>query len=385
MLNQQQENRLLEITANLIKFKSITPNDAGSLNYIQGLLIDLGFSCIRLDKNETTNLVATYGDIHNTPIFAFAGHVDVVPVGTLSKWTHDPFTLTDTNGILYGRGIADMKGGIASFILACEIFIQSTNNNKQNQSHKSSIMIMLTSDEEGFGIDGTPVIVDYLKKNNIRLSCCLVGEPTSEHTIGDMIKIGRRGSVNCHLEIIGQDGHIAYPHLANNPIHLFTPILQEILNIKWDDGTDDFPPTSLQMSNINSGVGVDNVIPRSLYAKFNIRYNTHHTFDSIKNKIEDILHKYKIAHNISWNNSAIPFISKKGVFVDSFIKSIQEVTGTIPKLSTTGGTSDARFLVDVSDEIVECGLPNQYIHKIDESINKSDLIKLTEIYTLLLR
>ncbi|MFN8769328.1 MAG: succinyl-diaminopimelate desuccinylase [Neisseriaceae bacterium] len=378
MLTTNESERLLELTQNLIGFKSITPNDAGCLDFIQEYLSELGFKFVRVNRNDTSNLIATYGDITNLPIFAFAGHIDVVPPGDVKKWETDPFVLEEKDNHLYGRGIADMKGAIASFIIACENYIESKPDDK-------AIVILLTSDEEGSGIDGTPVIVDYLKEKNIRIKHCIVGEPSSIDIVGDVIKVGRRGSITGGLELYGKQGHVAYPHLCENPIHLFASAMAELTSIKWDNGNEYFPPTSFQFTNINSGLGVDNVIPGILRARFNFRYNELQTLTSIRDKVIAILNKYSLQYQLTWTNSAKPFRTKDGKLNSVTINAIKQIMNIEVEKRTDGGTSDGRFLVEVCDELLELGLSSKYIHQVSEHIPKSDLVNLANVYNLILK
>ncbi len=369
-------NKLLKITKDLVSFKSISPFQDGSIDYVEEYLKNLGFVTSRHDKNDTANLIAKFGD--KAPIFAFAGHVDVVPAGDLSKWTYDPFVLSSYNNRLYGRGIGDMKGAIAAFMFAVNELL------KQVKSINGSIMLLITSDEEAAATDGTTVMVEYLKQNKITLDYCLVGEPTSVDNLGDVIKVGRRGSLTGHLEVIGLQGHIAYPDLCKNPIHLFADALKELTSAKWDDGNEFFPATSLQFANLNSGLGVDNVIPGSLFASFNFRYNNLHSSDSLIKKVEDILNKHNLKYNIRWRNSAKPFYTKPGRLNKIVADTISEELKVTPQLKTDGGTSDGRFLVEVSTELLEFGLSNKYIHQINENINEDDLFALAKTYTIIL-
>jgi succinyl-diaminopimelate desuccinylase len=369
-------NELLKITKDLVSFKSISPFQDGSIDYVEEYLKNLGFVTSRHDKNDTANLIAKFGD--KAPIFAFAGHVDVVPAGDLSKWTYDPFVLSSYNNRLYGRGIGDMKGAIAAFMFAVNELL------KQVKSINGSIMLLITSDEEAAATDGTTVMVEYLKQNKITLDYCLVGEPTSVDNLGDVIKVGRRGSLTGHLEVIGLQGHIAYPDLCKNPIHLFADALKELTSAKWDDGNEFFPATSLQFANLNSGLGVDNVIPGSLFASFNFRYNNLHSSDSLIKKVEGILNKHNLKYNIRWRNSAKPFYTKPGRLNKIVADTISEELKVTPQLKTDGGTSDGRFLVEVSTELLEFGLSNKYIHQINENINEDDLFALAKTYTIIL-
>jgi succinyl-diaminopimelate desuccinylase len=404
-MSEINKTELLNLTKQLIGFKSITPHQAGSIDFIQAYLEDLKFKTIRLDRNDTSNLFAiweyTDSEINqNTaktlkPIIAFAGHVDIVPTGDITKWQFDPFELTEHNGLLYGRGIADMKGAIASFMYATHEYINSiktqkhiknlVNNNTQNNSN-IAIAFAITSDEEGHAVDGTPVIVEYLKQQNITLDYCIIGEPSCFNVLGDVIKVGRRGSLTAHLEILGKQGHVAYPELCTNPIHKFAPALNELSSTRWDNGNECneyFPATSLQFTNINSGIGVNNVVPNNLLTDFNLRYNTSISPDSIKEKVYNILNKYELQYNITWNHSAAPFLAKHGKLLKAVTEAIELQSwnnGITPLLKTDGGTSDGRFLIEVCHELLEFGLNNKYIHQINESIKTSDLLQLTQVY-----
>lgn len=366
------EKQLLDLTTKLISFKSVSPDQAGCIDYLEKLLTDIGFKVTRLDQNATSNFIAEIGE--TGPLLAFAGHIDVVPPGDLTKWKFDPYALTEHDGELYGRGIGDMKGGVAAFIIAALTFIKSYPLNN------SRIALLITSDEEVGGADGTPLMVNYLKQKNQMVDYCILGEPSSALTLGDTLKVGRRGSLTGYLEIHGQQGHIAYPDLCINPIHMFSEALTELTTTKWDDGNEFFPPTSLQFANINSGLGVTNVIPNNLSANFNIRYNNLQTAEGLKKQILMILDKHKVNHTIKWENSAKPFYKQPGKLVNLISETMQEQLQIKPKLKTDGGTSDGRFLVDVCHELVEFGPTNKYIHQINERISTKELYNLANIY-----
>lgn len=368
--------KLLENTKTLISFKSISPSQAGAIDYLEGYLKKLNFVTTRVDKGSTSNLIARFGTIG--PIFAFAGHIDVVPPGNIDKWWHDPFTLYEDDEKLYGRGICDMKGAVAGFIAACETYLAA--NNVVN----GSIILLITSDEESIAINGTPVIVDYLKKNNIKIDYCLVGEPTSVEILGDVIKVGRRGSLTGTIEVIGKQGHIAYPDLCDNPIHKFAPALTELAETQFDNGSEVFPPTSLQFANINSGLSVTNVVPGSLFANFNLRYNNLHTKEELEDKITNIFTKHQLKFNIKWTSSAQPFYTAPGKLNLTVRNAINQVKNIETIAKTDGGTSDGRFLVEVCNELLELGLSNKSIHQINENILKTDLFDLTNIYYIIL-
>ena len=374
--NTQNKISLLDLTKKLIGFKSISPEQAGGIDYLQQLLEQNSFNVTRLDRNDTSNLIAKIGT--DGPTFAFAGHIDVVPTGDIKKWEFNPFELTEHDGHLYGRGIADMKGSVAAFVIAAINYL------KNNELNNGQIAILLTSDEESSAIDGTPVIVEYLKKTGQKIDYCLLGEPTSVADLGDTIKVGRRGSLTGEIEVLGKQGHIAYPDLCINPIHMFAEALAELTQIKWDNGNAPFPATSFQFANLNSGLGVSNVIPNSLIANFNFRYNDLHTADSLARKVEAILDKHQVHYNIKWTNSAKPFRTKSGKLLDVIQSSIKENLSTTASLKTDGGTSDGRFLVDVCNELVEFGLSNKHIHQINERIKSSDLENLSKTYYSLL-
>lgn len=367
------QSQLLKLTKDLIAFKSISPNQAGSIDYIETFLNNLGFVTTRVDRNQTSNLIARYGT--EAPIFAFAGHSDVVPPGNLNEWQTHPFTLEEKDGHLYGRGICDMKGAIAGMLMAVKAFLE------KHPDFQNTLMLLITSDEESTATDGTTAIVDYLVENNLKIDYCVIGEPTSVETLGDVIKVGRRGSLTGNLEITGKQGHIAYPHLCDNPIHKFAGTLNELSQIKLDQGNEIFPPSSLQFANINSGLGVNNVIPSNLYANFNIRYNPLHTSEDMQAIITQVLDKHKLNYTISWKNSAKPFYTKPGKLNSAVKAAIEECTHLIPELKTDGGTSDGRFLINVCAELLEFGLTNQSIHQINENIPTNDLSQLTNIYS----
>lgn len=371
------DHNLLQITKQLISFKSITPNDDGAIDYIKSILKDYKFNVIDINHQETKNIFAYLGNLSN-PIIAFAGHIDVVPIGNITNWQHDPFNLVEDLEYLYGRGIADMKGAIACFLTNIPKLIKHININK------FCIALILTSDEEGVATNGTTKIVEYFKQNNIQIKYCIVGEPTSINNIGDTIKVGRRGSLTGEIEIIGKQGHIAYPHLAENPIHLFSSVMQTLCEKKWDDGNQYFPATSFQFSNILSGIGVDNVIPNNLIARFNFRYNNTWQQEILQQEVIKILNNNKLKYQIKWYNSARPFITKIARLVNIVESSIFEIMNFKPQLKTDGGTSDGRFLIEVCDEIIELGLNNSTIHQINERIATKELFLLNKIYLKIL-
>ena len=356
----------------LIARPSVTPEDAGCLELIADRLKPLGFSFERIDRNGTSNLWARRGT--TAPLMVLAGHTDVVPTGDLAAWTSPPFEPTVRDGKLYGRGAADMKSSLAAFIVAVEQFVS------ENPNHPGSIAFLLTSDEEGPAHDGTTIVVDALKARGETIQYAIVGEPTSVKRCGDMIKNGRRGSLSGDLTIKGVQGHVAYPHLARNPIHQFAPALAELAATEWDNGNEYFPPTTWQISNFNAGTGAGNVIPGALNLKFNFRFSTASTAEGLKQHVEDLLKRHGLEYDIVWTLGAKPFITPDGPLADAARQAIKTVTGIETELSTTGGTSDARFIAEISEQIIELGPVNASIHMIDEHIDINALPELANIY-----
>ena len=356
----------------LIARPSVTPEDAGCLELIADRLKPLGFSFERIDRNGTSNLWARRGA--TAPLMVLAGHTDVVPTGDLAAWTSPPFEPTVRDGKLYGRGAADMKSSLAAFIVAVEQFVS------ENPNHPGSIAFLLTSDEEGPANDGTTIVVDALKARGETIQYAIVGEPTSVNRCGDMIKNGRRGSLSGNLTIKGIQGHVAYPHLARNPIHQFAPALAELSATVWDNGNDYFPPTTWQISNFNAGTGATNVIPGTLNLKFNFRFSTASTADGLKQHVEELLKRHGLEYNLEWTLGAKPFITPDGPLADAARQAIKTVTGIDTELSTTGGTSDARFIAEIAEQIIELGPVNASIHMIDEHIDVDALPQLAKIY-----
>ncbi len=356
----------------LIARPSVTPEDAGCLELIAERLKPLGFSFERIDRNGTSNLWARRGT--SAPLMVLAGHTDVVPTGDLAAWTSPPFEPTVRDGKLYGRGAADMKSSLAAFIVAVEQFVAA------NPNHPGSIAFLLTSDEEGPANDGTTIVVDALKARGETIQYAIVGEPTSVNRCGDMIKNGRRGSLSANLTVKGIQGHVAYPHLARNPIHIFAPALAELTETTWDKGNDYFPPTTWQISNFNAGTGATNVIPGTLNLKFNFRFSTASTAEGLKAHVEDLLQRYGVDYSIEWTLGAKPFITPDGPLADAARQAIKTVCGIDTELSTTGGTSDARFIAEIAEQIIELGPVNASIHMIDEHIDVDALPQLAGIY-----
>ena len=336
----------------------------------------IGFRCTTVQSADVVNLWAQRGSAR--PIVCFAGHTDVVPTGPLSGWTSDPFVPVIRDGYLYGRGAADMKSSIAAFVTATERFVA------RHPAHGGSIALLLTSDEEGPSVDGTIRVVEALQRRGERLDYCVVGEPTSVDALGDMVKNGRRGSLSGKLTVHGIQAHIAYPHLGRNPIHDAAPALAELSRTVWDEGTEYFPPTSWQISNIHGGTGATNIIPNMVEVLFNFRHSTVHTQDAIKARLEAVLKKHDLEYSLEWTGSGKPFLTPRGTMVDALDRAIESVTGQKPGISCTGGTSDGRFIIDVCDQVVEFGPVNATIHKLNECVAVADLEPLSKIYEGLL-
>ena len=373
------QSNTLTLTEQLISMRSVTPADGGCQNLIAQRLEAIGFKCETImsgpESFRVTNLWAIKrGTDANGPLLVFAGHTDVVPTGPLDKWSSDPFKPTHKNGYLFGRGAADMKTSLAAFVVASEEFVA------KHPQHQGSIAFLLTSDEEGPANDGTVVVCDWLKEQKIKLDYCIVGEPTSVSKLGDTIKNGRRGSLSGHLKIIGLQGHIAYPHLAKNPIHLAAPALAELAAINWDAGNEFFPPTTWQISNIHAGTGATNVIPGDVAIDFNFRFSTASTAEDLKARFEAILKKHQLEYDIQWTLGARPFLTPPGKLSEAIQASIQKVTGVDAELSTTGGTSDGRFISQICPQVIEFGPCNESIHKIDEHVLLDDIDRLKDSY-----
>jgi succinyl-diaminopimelate desuccinylase len=367
----------LELAKSLISKPSITPDDLGCQAIMIDRLKKIGFEIYPLKFGDVDNFWAVHGD--SGPLFAFAGHTDVVPAGDENAWNTKPFEPTIKDGYLYGRGAADMKGGLASMVTATEKFI------KENPNHKGRIAFLITSDEEGVAVNGTVKVMDYLKANEQNIDYCLLGEPSSTSSAGDVIKNGRRGSLNGVLKINGKQGHVAYPHLAKNPIHLVSPALDDLCNQEWDNGNDYFPATSFQISNMHSGDGVTNVIPGDAQVKFNFRYSTETNKENLQKKVHEILDLHNLDYSIEWSHSGYPFLTPKGALVSACVEAIKKTKGIETELSTSGGTSDGRFIAQEGTQVVELGPVNATIHQINESVLVQDLDDLSEIYYQVLR
>ena len=367
----------VELAKTLISRPSVTPDDQGCQQLLAERLEPLGFTIEHLRFGDVDNLWARKGT--TAPLFVFAGHTDVVPPGPLEDWATDPFFPVIRDGYLYGRGAADMKSSIAAMVTACERFLP------ENATHKGSIAFLITSDEEGPSINGTVKVIEHLQERGETIDWCLVGEPSSKDETGDTIKNGRRGSLNGILEIRGQQGHVAYPQLADNPIHRAAPALAELAAVEWDAGNEHFPPTTFQISNIKAGTGTENVIPGVVEALFNLRFSTESTTDSIKARIDEILGRHELDYSIAWKLSGLPFLTPAGELVDAASAAIQSIAGITTELSTSGGTSDGRFIAPTGAQVLELGPVNATIHKTNECVKVADLDRLTDIYQEILK
>lgn len=362
----------LELTQELIALSSITPHDKGCQQRMIDYLTPLGFDCKTLQSGEVTNLWARKGT--KAPLFVFAGHTDVVPTGPLDQWHSHPFVPTERDGKLYGRGAADMKSSLAAMLVAVDEFCAA------HPDHAGSIGFLITSDEEGPALEGTVVVCEYLQQQQIQMDYCLVGEPTSAQVLGDMIKNGRRGSLSGKLRVKGIQGHIAYPQLAKNPVHHAAPALAELVAEQWDAGNDYYLPTSWQISNLHSGTGASNVIPGEMIIDFNFRFSTASTPDSLRQRVHAILDKHQIDYELVWTLHGQPFLTPRGTLSDALAGAIRSETGIETELSTTGGTSDGRFIAQICPQVIEFGPPNGSIHKIDEHVEIRFLDPLKNIY-----
>ncbi|MFZ2855817.1 MAG: succinyl-diaminopimelate desuccinylase [Rhodocyclaceae bacterium] len=366
----------LRLAEQLISRPSLTPDDAGCLPLIVERIARIGFTCEYINRNGVTNLWARRGSA--SPLLCFAGHTDVVPTGPLEQWRSDPFQPVQRDGMLYGRGAADMKGSLAAFVTSVEAFVAA------RPQHGGSIAFLLTSDEEGDATDGTVAVTEALQARGEAMDYCIVGEPTAVTQLGDTVKNGRRGSLSGKLTVRGVQGHIAYPHLAKNPIHLAAPAIAELAQTVWDEGNEFFPPTTWQISNMHGGTGASNVIPGSVDVLFNFRFATASTPDSLKARLCEILERHGLDYSIAWTLGARPFLTGRGALIDATLAAISEETGLIAELSTTGGTSDGRFIAQICPQVIEIGPVNATIHKIDECVEVSALPKLSAIYRRIL-
>ncbi len=366
----------LALAEQLIARRSVTPEDGGCMAIIAERLERIGFACEYIDRNGVTNLWARRGT--TAPLLCFAGHTDVVPTGPLDQWHSDPFVPTLRDGMLYGRGAADMKGSLAAFVTSVEDFVAA------RPQHAGSIAFLLTSDEEGDATDGTVAVTEALRARGEAMDYCIVGEPTAVNALGDTVKNGRRGSLSGKLTVKGVQGHIAYPHLAKNPIHLAAPAIAELAQTVWDEGNEFFPPTTWQISNIHGGTGATNVIPGHVDLLFNFRFATASTPEGLQARVHDILDRHGLQYELKWTLGAKPFLTGRGALVDSALAAIREETGIAAELSTTGGTSDGRFIAEICPQVVEIGPVNATIHKIDECVEAAALPRLSAIYRRIL-
>ncbi len=367
-----EKSGIISLLEQLIRCRSVTPDDAGCQQVLADRLRALGFVCESMPFGDVTNLYARRGDAG--PVLCFAGHTDVVPPGPEEEWSSDPFEPTVRDGAIYARGAADMKGGLAAMVVALEEFVA------EHAEHRGSLAVLITSDEEGRARDGTLKVVEALQARGERIDWCVLGEPSSEKSLGDIVRIGRRGSLSGMLTVNGIQGHVAYPHLADNPIRRFAPVLAELHEVEWDQGNEFFPPTSFQVVDIQSGIGFPNVTPGELTARFNFRYSTVWTHDSLKERVHEIFDAHKIDYKLDWHLSGEPFLTEPGKLITAVSVAVEQHTGQAPELSTGGGTSDGRFISPAGTDVVELGPVNASIHKIDEHVLIDDVITLSSMY-----
>jgi len=367
-------SKTLNLTKELISKKSITPLDEGCQELLISHLELLGFKIEKMPYGKVKNFYARKG--HEAPLLVFAGHTDVVPSGPEVEWSSPPFKPTMKNDRLYGRGAADMKASLAAFIISIEEFLT------ENKNHKGSIGLLITSDEEGIAVDGTVKVIEALKNRKEKIDFCIVGEPTCVAKFGDTVKNGRRGSLSAKLKVKGIQGHIAYPELIKNPIHEVAPAIDDLVKTIWDEGNEYFPKTSWQISNINGGTGATNVVPGFVEILFNFRYSSASTADMLKTRFEEILNKHQLDYDVDWEHSGEPYLTEKGSLVDILSDAVEEISGVKPTISTTGGTSDGRFISKLCDQVVEFGPINESIHKINENVIIDDIETLKDVYKL---
>ncbi|CAI1066877.1 succinyl-diaminopimelate desuccinylase [Serratia entomophila] len=362
---------VIELAQQLIKRPSLSPHDEGCQQLMIDRLKAIGFTVEAMDFEDTQNFWAWRGEGQT---LAFAGHTDVVPTGDEKRWDNPPFEPAIRDGMLYGRGAADMKGSLAAMVVAAERFVAA------NPDHRGRLAFLITSDEEASATHGTVKVVEALMARNERLDYCLVGEPSSTERVGDVVKNGRRGSVTANLHIHGVQGHVAYPHLADNPVHRAMPALNELVAIEWDRGNEFFPPTSMQIANVQAGTGSNNVIPGELFVQFNFRFSTELTDALIKQRVEELLERHQLNYSIEWRLSGQPFLTARGALVDAVVNAVEHYSEITPQLLTTGGTSDGRFIALMGAQVVELGPVNATIHKVNECVNASDLQLLSRMY-----
>jgi succinyl-diaminopimelate desuccinylase len=364
---------VLELTHDLIRRRSVTPEDAGCLPLIATRLERLGFRIEHLRFGDVDNLWATHGDAG--PVLAFLGHTDVVPSGPEDRWASPPFEPTERDGLLYGRGAADMKGSVAAMVVALERFVAA------QPGHAGTVGLLLTSDEEGVALHGVREVVEHFRRTGQRIDACVVGEPSAKERLGDLIRVGRRGSLSGTLTVHGVQGHVAYPEKARNPIHAFAPALAALAAERWDEGNDDFPPTSFQVSNLNAGTGANNVIPGELVTLFNFRFSTASTAEELRARTEAILRAHDVDFAIDWHLSGMPFLAPQGGRLRDVVAGVcRDLCGIDPEQSTGGGTSDGRFIAPMGAEVIELGPVNATIHKVDECVSLADLVRLPDLY-----
>lgn len=365
-------NETLELARELIRRKSVTPADEGCQQLIAGRLAPLGFVPEVVESGGVTNLWIRHG--RAAPLVVLAGHTDVVPAGPRDTWSSDPFEPTESEGKLFGRGAADMKTSVAAFVVAAERFV------REFPDHAGSVALLITSDEEGPATDGTVKVVEMLKARGERIDYCIVGEPSSSQVFGDTIRNGRRGSLGARLTVHGVQGHVAYPHLAKNPVHAAAPALAELAATEWDHGNEHFPPTTFQVSNINAGTGALNVIPGTCVVDFNFRFSTASTPATLQGRVTEILDRHGLDYSMEWKLGGKPFLTPRGKLVDTLSRIVTEVTGVTPACDTGGGTSDGRFIIEICPEVCEFGPVNRSIHKVNEAVSLDEAEPLTEIY-----
>ncbi|MDJ0757765.1 MAG: succinyl-diaminopimelate desuccinylase [Woeseiaceae bacterium] len=375
-MSETTSHPAIDLLKTLIELPSVTPEDAGCQDLLIERLSALGFECETLQFGDVTNLWARFGQ--EGPVLCFAGHTDVVPPGDLDRWDTDPFDPTEVDNVLYGRGAADMKSGLAAMTVAIERFLE------QGPAINGSIALLITSDEEGRARDGTLKVVETLKARGEFIDWCVIGEPSSHQSFGDVVRIGRRGSLSGMLTVHGIQGHVAYPQWADNPIKRFAPVLAELHSIEWDQGNEHFPPTSFQVVQLNAGIGAPNVTPPELSARFNFRYSTEWTHEQLKMRVAEIFDHHEIDYTLNWHLSGEPFLTQPGALTDAVCESLNEVAGITPELSTGGGTSDGRFISPMGADVVELGPINASIHKINEHVSLADVETLTSVYQRIL-